>query len=106
MNNERICCFETNAAGDEADATVWGIRFELLCLGLSGVVATMIIVGVLVWLGRMNTCRAVLAMLPATATLGIAWFKQSHPPGHDYDLVDLYWNGPGFGPEPPSEPEP
>ena len=106
MNDEDLRCFETNAAGDEADAVIWGIHFELLCLGLGGVVVSVTLVAALVWLGKISLMGTAFACLPATATLGFAWFKQTHPPGHDYDLVDLLWNGPGFGPKPPAELEP
>ena len=101
---EELHRVETNAPGDENDAMVWGVRFELLCLGLSGVAASIVIIAALIWLRHLSLAGVVFAGCPAVATLGLAWFKQTHPPGHDSDLLDLWFHGPGFGPKPPSEP--
>ena len=98
---EPLRCIETNAAGEESDATLWGIRFDLLCLSLSGVAVSAVSVAALLWLQRLSLSGAIFAALPAAATLGFAWFKQTHPPGYDSDLLDLWLRGPGFGPKPP-----
>ncbi len=100
---EELRSVETNAPGDEGDAMVWGVRFDLLCLGLSGVGVSIVLVAALIWLRCASPVGVIFASVPAAVTLGLAWFKQTHPPGHDSDLLDLWWHGPGFGPEPPTD---
>ena len=100
---DELLAIETDAAGDELDASVWGIRFELLCLGLSGVGVSVLFIAGLAWQASLSQISAAFAGLPAAATLGFVWFKQTHPPGYDSDLLDLWLHGPGFGPKPPEE---
>ena len=55
------------------------------------------------WQASLSLISAAFAGLPAAATLGFVWFKQTHPPGYDSDRLDLWLHGPGFGPKPPEE---
>lgn len=106
MKTDPIRMVETNAAGDETDATVWGIRVELLWVALGGVAISAMTIAALIWSGNLNLWGTVIAAAPGMVTLSFAWFRMSHPPGYDSDLLDLWWNGPGFGPKPPSDESP
>ena len=94
---------ETHAAGDEFAGAVWGLRYELLWVGLGGVAVSLVIVSALFATGHGTLICAALAALPAVLSVGFAVFRQTHPPGFDTDLLDLWLHGPGFGPEPPPQ---
>lgn len=94
---------ETNSGGDESAGTVWGLRYELMWVGLGGVALSLLIVAILFATGNTTVFRAALAAGPAIVAIGVALFRQTHPPGYDLDLLDLWTRGTGFGPRPPFE---
>lgn len=98
---ETLRVSETNSAGDESAGTVWGLRYELLGAGLGGVVVSLLIVAGILWHGHGSLLTLALAVLPAILTVSFALFRQTHPPGYDTDLIQLWRQGPGFGPKPP-----
>ena len=98
MEPHRI--IETFAAGDESAGEVWGLRYELLWACLGAVALSLLLIAVLVGRGHVTPFRVLLALLPAVCTVSFALFRQTHPPGHDTDLLDLWLHGPGFGPTP------
>ena len=100
---EPLRIIETHAAGEESAGEVWGLRYELLWTALGGVAASLLIIAALVAGGHASLLRAALATGPAILTVGFAIFRQTHPPGYDTDLLDLWLHGPGFGPQPPHE---
>jgi len=103
MSEDTLRSIETHAAGDESAGSVWGLRYELLWIGLSGLFLSLLIIAALFAAGHASLLTLALAGLPATLTLGFAIFRQTHPRGYDTDLLDLWLHGPGFGPEPPKE---
>jgi len=100
---ETLRIIETHAAGEESAGEVWGLRYELLWTCMGAVALSLLLIAVLVGGGHFTLFRAVLALLPALLTVSLALFRQTHPPGHDTDLLDLWLHGPGFGPNPPPD---
>ncbi len=98
---ESLSIIETHAAGEESAGEECGLRYELFWPALGGVAATLLIIAALVAGGHATLFRAMLATGPAILTVSFAIFRQTHPPGYDTDLLDLWLHGPGFGPRPP-----
>ena len=67
---------------------------------LTSTALSLLLIAVLVGRGHVTPFRVLLALLPAVCTVSFALFRQTHPPGHDTDLLDLWLHGPGFGPTP------
>lgn len=102
---ESLRIIETNAAGEESEGEVWGLRYDLLWSALSGVGTSLVLVVALIGGNQAALPRVLLAAGPAIATVAFAIFRQTHPPGYTSDLLDLWRHGPGFGPRPPREEE-
>ncbi len=100
---EALRCTETHAGGDESAGTVGGLRYELLWVGLGGIAASLVACAALFATGHATLLSVALAAGPAVLLVGFAIFRQTHPPGYDTDLLDLWLHGPGFGPMPPAE---
>lgn len=94
---------ETNVAGEENAGSPFRLRYDVLWFGLSGVGASFVLIAALYSDGQPSKIALILSCLPAALTLGLAVYRQSHPPGYDLDLLDLLLHGPGFGPKPPEE---
>ena len=100
---EPLRIIETNAGGDESAGTVWGLRYELFWVGLGGVALSLLVIAALIARGQASFTSLALAGSPAILSVGFAIFRQTHPPGYDTDLLDLWLHGPGFGPNPPHD---
>ena len=94
---------ETHAGGDESAGAVCGLPYELFWIALSGGAVTLLLVVIFFATGHATLSFIALAAGPAVLSVGFAIFRQTHPPGYDTDLFDLWRHGPGFGPEPPRE---
>ncbi|MBL9166649.1 MAG: hypothetical protein JNN07_02835 [Verrucomicrobiales bacterium] len=102
-NDESLRSTATNAAGEEAEGSIWKIRYSLLWVASGGVLTGSIIFAALFQGGSSLPFSAVVGGLPAGLVLSWVWFKQTHPPAHDTDLLALWISGPGFGPNPPTK---
>jgi hypothetical protein len=94
---------ETNAAGDEAEGVIWGIQYTLFWVAIGGVFTGSVVFAAIFQGGSSLTLSAVMGSLPAALVLSWVWFKQTHPPAHDTDLLALWICGPGFGPNLPNK---
>lgn len=103
---EELRITETCSGGDESAGMVWGLRYELLWTGLGGMTVSLLLLAALYAGGHVTLLSTALAAGPAILSVGFAIFRQTHPPGYDTDLLDLWRHGPGFGPEPPRETPP
>lgn len=88
---------DTNAA-DDSGGSVWGLDGNLF---MPVVASAAISIGVLLLLVAMFHAPWFVALLlgavPFSATLAyVLLFRQGKPPGYDFDLFDLWINGPGF----------
>ncbi len=97
--DETLCVTETNSAGDESQGTIWGVDYTLFWLALSGVFVSGLLFAALFQAGWTLGGSLLTASVPAGVILSWVIFKQTHPPGYDTDLLDLWLRGPGFGPK-------
>jgi len=95
---------ETNSADDSAGKT-WGLEGNLFWFVAGGAFAAVITLLLLFSIWKWTLLSAAI---PALIPLGLALLyalalRQGKPPGYDIDLFELWYKGPGFGPQPPRE---
>lgn len=93
----------TNSGGTDSDGMVWGIPGRLLWLVLGALVLSGFLL--LVTTFALHTSLVVAAFvsaLPTALTVAYCRWKVSHPPGYDFELLQLWLQGRSFGPPPPT----
>ena len=100
---ETLRISETHSAGDDSAGVIWGLKYELLWIGLGGVAVSLLTGAAVYWTGQASALTLILASLPGAAGLGCSIFRQTHPPGHASDLLDGWRHGRAFGPKPPNQ---
>jgi len=95
---------ETSSADDSAGKT-WGLEGNLFWFVAGGAFAAVITLLLLFSIWKWTLLSAAV---PALIPLGLALLyalalRQGKPPGYDIDLFELWFKGPGFGPELPPD---
>jgi hypothetical protein len=93
---------ETNSADDSAGKT-WGLEGNLFWFVAGGAFAAVVTLLLLFSVAHWSLLSALVpALIPLVLALLYAFaLRQGKPSGYDTDLFELWFKGPGFGPEPP-----
>lgn len=103
MNPPDLRLTDTNS-GTDSSGVVWGIQGALFHVFLVAAVLSLLLLLVLFsGLGVPLPTAAFVAGLPLVLAVAFIIFRQTHPPGHDVDLLDQLLNGRGFAPRPPAD---
>ena len=99
-SNHELRFTETNSADDSAGKT-WGLEGNLFWFVAGGAFAAVMTLILLFSVWRWSLLNAAVpALIPLTLSLLYALaLRQGKPPGHDTDLFELWFKGPGFGPQ-------
>ncbi len=98
MNAEELRTTETNS-GNDSSGVVWGIEGGLFYVFLVAALLSLLLLLVLfTGLGLPIHQAAQVAALPLMLAVAFIIFRQTHPPGHDLDLLDQLLNGRGLSP--------
>ena len=98
MHDVQLRLTDTNSATD-SDGIVWGIDATLFGIVLCGACLS-----IALWLALWDQTSlstettVVCGALPLAITVAYVLFKQSHPPGYDFDVIEYWLCGPSLGP--------
>ena len=100
MNPPELRMTDTNS-GNDSSGSVWGIQGNLFYVFLiAALLSIILLLGLFAGVGLPFATATVVAAVPMILAIFYIVFRQTHPPGHDLDLLDQLLNGRGFSPRP------
>jgi hypothetical protein len=103
--NATLRLTDSNSASDSRGRT-WGLEGNLIWWLIGGLGASLVLFFLLIVAFKTGLMTAFgFGLLPALICLAyIFGLRHGKPPGYDRDCVEHWLGGPGFAPEPESEP--